>query len=296
MLVGLRETGILLVSILAVKMGTKTGKGLQRVLQRWSFFKSLDGEKSVQVLSAGAHEFRVSYGGIQPDDRRVEMALRVPMWDSSDSQVFEQIFLRKEYLQALEWFSRRCPAGEINAIMDVGANIGCAALYFTTKFPDANIFCLEPEAGNYQRLTLNLGLNRKKRIRCHQAALWTEARKLRCTHDFRDGKEWGSRFVEPPEDGCDAQEADAIDIAEFLGKTGFGQVDLFKMDIEGTEAVLLKNPKFKDFLKEKVLRIVMEVHEEFIKTDEAIAVLKSLGFETNVVAEFVCAVKIPCLV
>ena len=68
------------------------------------------------------------------------------------------------------------------------------------------------------------------------------------------------------------------------------------MDIEGTEAVLLKNPKFKDFLKEKVLRIVMEVHEEFIKTDEAIAVLKSLGFETNVVAEFVCAVKIPCLV
>jgi FkbM family methyltransferase len=199
-------------------------------------------------------------------------------------------------LLALEWFSRRCPEGKIITIMDVGANIGCAALYFITQFPDANIFCLEPEESNYQRLTLNIGLNKKKRIRCHQAALWTKACKLRCTHDFGDGKEWASRFVEPPEYGCDARDADAIDIAELLGKTGFGQVDLFKMDVEGAEAVLLKNPQFKDFLKEKVLRIAVEVHGEFIKTDEAIAVLKSLGFETNVVAEFVCAVKIPCLV
>lgn len=286
----------MLFSILAVKMGIQTGKGLQRILQRWSFFKSLDGEKPVQVLSAGAHEFRVSYGGIQPDDPRVEMALRVPMCDSSDSQVFEQIFLRKEYLQALEWFSRRCPVGEINTIMDVGANVGCAALYFITQFPDANIFCLEPEPGNYERLTFNIGLNKKKRIRCHQAALWTKAGKLRCTHDFRDGKEWGSRFVQPPEGGYDAQDVDAIDIAELVGKTGFGRVDLFKMDVEGTEAVLLRNPQFKDFLKEKVWRIAMEVHGEFMETDEAIAVLKSLGFETNVVAEFVCAIKIPCLV
>jgi hypothetical protein len=78
-----------------------------------------------------------------------------------------------------------------------------------------------------------------------------------------------------------------------MEKTGFDQVDFMKMDIEGAEANLLRDLQFKSFLKEKVRRVAIEVHEEFMKANEAIDVLWSLNFKTCVVKEFLCGIKPP---
>jgi hypothetical protein len=76
-------------------------------------------------------------------------------------------------------------------------------------------------------------------------------------------------------------------------KAGFAHVDLLKMDIEGGEAALLRDPRFQGFLREDVRRIAVEVHPEFIKLDEVIGVLESLGFQTKELTEFVCGIKPP---
>jgi FkbM family methyltransferase len=293
-LVKLRGIGVLISSILSLKLGFGSEKKSLRALERWGFFQRLTGEGRIQPLVAGDQEFRVRYSGPPQSKRSVEVALRVPYSDSSDSLVFDQIFIRKEYLGALQWFDSVSPGEEIRTVIDVGANIGCAALFFFMQFPEVNIFCLEPEQSNYDQLELNVGLNRFAQIRCLRAALSAQPGRLQLSRDFRDGKHWGARFV-ATDGGGDAvaqvQQADAIDAWELLRRAGFENVDLLKMDIEGGEAALLEDVAFGRFLREKVRRLVMEVHEEFIGVDKANNILRSLGFTTFQVAEFVCGIQ-----
>jgi FkbM family methyltransferase len=267
-----------------------------RALQRWEFFQRLRRARSIRPLVIGEHEFRVGCDDLQSDQGRVEMALRVPFCDSSDTDVFDQVFIRQEYRQALEWFSSVCPGETISTILDVGANIGCTALFLSIQFPSASIFCLEPEASNYARLQLNIGLNHQKKIRCFRGALSTQPGRLKLSRDFGDGKEWASRFVEDVANATAAENhesAEAVEIWGLLEKTGFATVDFLKMDIEGAEANLLRDSRFREFLKEKVRRVAIEVHETFMETAEAIDVLKSLNFKTHTVTEFVCGIKLP---
>jgi hypothetical protein len=83
----------------------------------------------------------------------------------------------------------------------------------------------------------------------------------------------------------------AIEIAELHEKSGFGQVDFLKLDVEGAEAALFKSDFFLSFLRDKVVCLAVEVHEEFVKVDEVTAILNSLGFQTKVISEFVCGVR-----
>jgi len=263
-------------------------------MQGWAFFQKISGAASVDPLAVAENEFIVAFRDPKSQVNEVKVALRVPFCDSSDSLVFHQVFMQQDYLQALEWFSRIHSTGKIRTIMDVGANIGCTALFLSTQFPEADIFCLEPEASNYSRLLLNLGLNPGSKIKCFRGALSTRSGKLELSRDFKPGNDWGAQFVEdqaPPSAEEKRQHVDAVEVWGLLEKTGFDRVDFFKLDVEGAEAGLLRDPQFKLFLKEKVQRIAVEVHEEFIKIEEAKNVLESLNFKTGLVAEFVCGIK-----
>jgi FkbM family methyltransferase len=56
-----------------------------------------------------------------------------------------------------------------NSIWDIGANIGAASLYFSDRFPQAEIHCFEPIPENYAMIVRNIeGLDR---IRPHRLAL-----------------------------------------------------------------------------------------------------------------------------
>jgi len=290
---GWRETARLLFSIIATKLGATAGLAAQRSMQRWAFFQMLQQASATHVSRVQPQEFRVGY--VEPDGKSapVEVALRVPDCDSSDARVFQQVFLSNDYGQVLDWFFATNSAMKIKTILDIGANIGCSAIFFSTRLPVADIFCLEPEETNYARLMLNLALNPNLRIRSHRAALWTHSRILNCSHDFRDGKEWGSRFVEiQPKGQAQPQTVAGIDITELGRQSGFDQVDFLKMDIEGAEADLLRSDSFLSFLKNHVRCLAVEVHEEFIQIEEAVAILKSLGFHTKIISEFVCGVKV----
>jgi hypothetical protein len=63
------------------------------------------------------------------------------------------------------------------------------------------------------------------------------------------------------------------------------------MDVEGAEAILLRDAEFKRFLTEKAPMIAMEIHPEFISIQESVAILESMGYQTQIADEFVCGVK-----
>jgi hypothetical protein len=68
---------------------------------------------------------------------------------ASDVRVIRQIFLKEQYREL---------QGEKNVrrIIDCGANIGCSAVYFLSKYPDAELIAIEPDEDNCRLLRKNL--------------------------------------------------------------------------------------------------------------------------------------------
>jgi hypothetical protein len=65
-----------------------------------------------------------------------------------DLGTYQQIFIDKEYN-----FIANLPP---ETIIDAGANIGLASIYFANKFPEAKIIAIEPETENFELLKKNV--------------------------------------------------------------------------------------------------------------------------------------------
>jgi FkbM family methyltransferase len=88
--------------------------------------------------------------------------------DQSDVDVVRQIFIEKEYdtkiypephRRIVKRYSEILNEGKRPIIVDAGANIGAATIWFGTKYPEAKIIAIEPDENNLDVLRLNCGLN-----------------------------------------------------------------------------------------------------------------------------------------
>ena len=79
-----------------------------------------------------------------------EASITVPSFKSpillrggtSDLETFDKVFLSREYDPTNK-------TAEI--IIDLGANVGYAALFFANKYPNSKIISVEPEQSNYDQ-------------------------------------------------------------------------------------------------------------------------------------------------
>ena len=69
--------------------------------------------------------------------------------NESDKAIFFQVFYEKQYdLYRIDF-------PDAQRIIDGGANIGCASVYFSLRFPKAQILAIEPENNNFSLLKKN---------------------------------------------------------------------------------------------------------------------------------------------
>jgi FkbM family methyltransferase len=89
---------------------------------------------------------------------------------STDEIVIKQVLVGQQYdlrrlrraVDLFEFAQRQRGAGGIPLVIDAGANIGAAALYFALNMPEALVLAVEPESENFQLLSKNVsGLNVK---------------------------------------------------------------------------------------------------------------------------------------
>jgi tRNA1(Val) A37 N6-methylase TrmN6 len=67
---------------------------------------------------------------------------------TSDKYVFEQIFLEDDYdVEAV---------GQPHWIVDGGANVGYASVYFANRYPSASVLAIEPAEDNFRELQSNI--------------------------------------------------------------------------------------------------------------------------------------------
>jgi FkbM family methyltransferase len=154
---------------------------------------------------------------------------------STDEWVIDQVFRHHQYAfdqwaltaEILDLVARRAAQGKKPLIIDAGANIGAAAVYFALKMPSARIVAIEPAADNFAVLERNTaGLDAE----LHLAALGTPGR-VRSV-DLGLGA-WGYR-TERAQDGADSVPVLSINQI-YSAHAGEAFPLIVKVDIEGDE-------------------------------------------------------------
>jgi FkbM family methyltransferase len=186
------------------------------------------------------------YQVLRPDIK-FPIFLRIP---SSDVATFDQIFNSKGY----DCMTKKSP----QIIIDAGANIGLASVFFSNKFPDSKIFAIEPEESNLEVLKRNIAPY--KNIISISGALWNENKKISLV-DPGVGK-WGFTTkeidnIEKKSEGI-LQEVQGITLDKIMEDYGIEKIDILKVDIEGSEREVFKNsPSW----IQKVDSVIIELHE-----------------------------------
>lgn len=170
---------------------------------------------------------------------------------TTDLSIIRQVFFCKEYDFDIE------PPPAV--IVDAGANIGIAAVYFANKYPGAKIFAIEPEAGNFRLLQQNA--QPYSNITLIHAALWSKECMLEIKNAYAFERE-AAYMTQEIDHGmaneCLRGNVQALHMAGVLNQYNIDYVDLLKIDIEGAEKEVFENVP--EWLSQ-VGVIVIELHD-----------------------------------
>lgn len=171
---------------------------------------------------------------------------------STDFTVFGQTFVSEPYACLDDL------AG-VDFIVDCGANVGFASVFLLSHFPRASLFALEPDPANFEILQRNLAPY-GSRAHAELAGVWSHETLLRIEErPYRGGGAWARQVREcAPGEASDIR---ALDIPSILTRSGRERISILKMDIEGSECVVLSAPNVGDWLG-RVDCLAIELHDD----------------------------------
>jgi FkbM family methyltransferase len=201
-------------------------------------------------------------------DADYEVTLRL---DTSDSQTFEQIFIDKKYE------SPNLPASA-HTILDLGANIGLATVFFGIKYPEASILSVEPDDSNC-RLTIDNAAALGSRVRILQAAAWTNDGLINLHSEGEDGLPLGAWGIQVSgRVGANNKTAKCASVRTLIDAANFDRVDILKIDIEGAEQEIFSQGA-EEWLPRANL-VIVDAHDRFRPgTEEAVRRVMQPMFE-----------------
>jgi FkbM family methyltransferase len=132
--------------------------------------------------------------------------------------------------------SSMLPPEQVHVIFDCGANIGVASLFLAAQYPNARIYSIEPDPGNFALLKRNV--HQEQRIVPICGALVGSAREQ--AYLTTDAPAWGNRIA-TRKTGV-AVKAWTID--SICQENRLPHIDLLKVDVEGAEKELFANAHF----------------------------------------------------
>ena len=164
-----------------------------------------------------------------------------------DAPIAKSIFEDEEYKLPLKSFLPEL-------ILDCGANIGCSAVYFANKYPAAQIYSVEPEKNNFKLLTFNTAFY--ENVHRRKSALWHKETFVR-VEDKGFGIAGFMTFETAPDDPAALK---TTTVSKLLAESGFDEIDLLKIDVEGAEKEIFSAPDVDEWLS-KVKVLAIELHD-----------------------------------
>lgn len=156
-------------------------------------------------------------------------------------------------------------------ILDCGAHIGIATLYYKSVYPQAHITCFEPNPASIAFLKENISQNNLDTIDVVPAAVWNTDGTISFSHSMWS---WGDHVRTDATNNT--FEVKSTRLLKYLQEP----VDILKIDIEGAEEAVIKD--IDPYLK-NVQAIVMEYHSNLKPLPNDLhnisAILKKNDFE-----------------
>jgi FkbM family methyltransferase len=234
-------------------------------------------------LKTVAQLVRIGFSGESPRGGTAVVgrrSFRVRYMDAeSFRQAYHEIFMRQTYFFRAE--------SDSPLIVDCGANIGIATLYFKTLYPRSIVEAFEPDPSAFAVLKENIACNALEGVRLHQCALWDSEGEV----DFYVDKLSEGRLSMSVFSGRIGEHETRITVrarplAAFLGDR---TVDFLKIDVEGSEERLLGNLVDEGKLK-NVRQMAIEYHPFHLDRDRPhlsrlLAVLEAERFVYEIYAD-----------
>jgi FkbM family methyltransferase len=183
---------------------------------------------------------------------------------------FVEVFIFREYdVPGIEW-------SRLRTIIDVGANVGAATLWFAQRAPQSRIVAVEPASSVTPLLARNIRANGLGgRVRLIGAALAEHSGSV-------DIHQTGSSvFGTVGPVGCDdGERVRALTLEELLDRYELREVDVLKLDCEGAEFGILLRSDEQTLRRNRV--IVGEYHSPSRQDlNGLLARLEDAGFTTT---------------
>jgi FkbM family methyltransferase len=167
--------------------------------------------------------------------------------------MFEELFLKKDYNIEVPF--------EPKVIIDLGANVGFASIFFASRFPNARIFSIEPDEQNF--LTAQKNTAPYKNITLTRGAVWHKPELINLVDK---GQGEAAYMIEA---GAGEHTVRAYTMEEIMSLMNITQIDILKIDIEGSEKEIFEHGAENWVPSAKI--IIVETHDRFKKgTSKAI--------------------------
>jgi FkbM family methyltransferase len=186
---------------------------------------------------------------------------------AGDYLIFYEIFVKRQYESP--W---KIDPGSVKQIVDLGGNVGYSCLWWLKLFPNSRVRVYEPHPVHIAQIERNLLLSRMMdRVTLRPVAA-----------GVRDEKGWfsdldaSSSLVSDPR-----RRAFEVEVRDIFQELGSAPIDILKIDIEGAEYPILRDPRIKT-LDARV--IALELHEHAEGSEPRDSILKrfhELGYETD---------------
>jgi len=143
-----------------------------------------------------------------------------------------------------------------NTIVDAGANVGFASMFFKIKYPNATIVAIEIEKSNVAMIKKNT--QDYKNCTVENKALFNK------NSYFKIGDPYNATnsFVIKEVNQSDEYDIESITLDEIILKNKWETIDVLKIDIEGAEKKLFESDYEEWLPKTKI--IMVETHDRMI--------------------------------
>lgn len=161
--------------------------------------------------------------------------------------LFREVFLSKEYSFATTTAEP--------VIIDCGSNIGMSILYFKDLFPKAKISGFEANPHTYNLLKKNVETNNLKEVELYNTALSDHNGEISFFISENIGTLVGS--TRSDRGGSTELKCTASKLSDHI--KNFERIDLIKMDVEGSEHLIIKD-LFESSCMKKADQFLVEYH------------------------------------
>jgi FkbM family methyltransferase len=125
---------------------------------------------------------------------------------------------------------------DVRVVMDVGANVGAATVFFSLSYPDAAVYAFEPGGLPFGLLEANTKAHRN--VQVHRFGLYSSDLEVPL---YRGRYETGMSSVTRSESTTDASEVVSLrSVRDWLAENSIAGVDVLKVDTEGCEVPILE--------------------------------------------------------